>query len=80
LPAAYLTKLAQQGLTIPLRPLPASKPDPSLAQLPNFYFHLNDAIVPIYSAPGETGAGGQQFLPGFVYVSYVDRWDLKGIY
>jgi lipoprotein-anchoring transpeptidase ErfK/SrfK len=79
-PSAYLTKLAQQGLTIPPRPLPASRPDPSLTQLPYFYFHLNDAVVPIYSTPGETGAGGQQFMPGFVYVSYVDRWDLKGVY
>lgn len=79
-PSAYLTGLARQGLIIPPRPLPASKPDPSLAQLPFKYFHLDDAIVPVYSAPGETGAGGQQFMPGFVYVSYVDRWDLNGVY
>ncbi len=79
-PSAYLTELARQGLTIPPRPLPASKPDPSLAQLPFKYFHLDDAIVPVYSAPGETGAGGQQFMPGFVYISYVDRWDLNGVY
>lgn len=79
-PSAYLTELARQGLTIPPRPLPASKPDPSLAQLPFRYFHLDDAIVPIYSAPGETGAGGQQFMPGFVYVSYVDRVEQNGVY
>lgn len=80
-PSAYLTELARQGLTIPPRPLPASKPDPSLAKLPFRYFHLDDdAIVPIYSAPGETGAGGQQFMPGFVYVSYVDRVEQNGVY
>jgi hypothetical protein len=38
-PSAYLTQLAQAGLTIPPRPLPASKPDPSLTHLPYFYFH-----------------------------------------
>ena len=37
--------------------------------------------VPIYSAPGEKGPGGQQFPPGFVYVSYIDRVDTgTGIY
>jgi lipoprotein-anchoring transpeptidase ErfK/SrfK len=79
-PSAYLTGLARQGLTIPPRPLPAFKPDPSLAQLPYYYFRLADDVVPIYSAPGETGSGGQQFMPGFVYVSYVDRVEQNGVY
>jgi hypothetical protein len=75
-----LTQLAQAGLTIPPRPLPASKPDPSLTQLPYFYFHLDKDHVPIYSSPGEKGPGGQQFLPGFVYISYINRWDFDGVY
>ncbi len=79
-PSAYLTQLAQAGLTIPARPLPASKPDLGLTQLPFFYFHLDKDYVPIYSSPGEKGPGGQQFLPGFVYVSYIDRWDQAGVY
>jgi len=80
-PSAYLTGLAQLGMTIPPRPLPASSPDPGLTQLPYRYFQLNNKkTVPVYSAPGETGAGGQSFPPGFVYVSYVDRWDLNGVY
>ena len=80
-PSAYLTGLARLGMTLPPRPLPASSPDPSLTQLPYRYFHLNNQkTVPIYSAPGQTGAGGQSFPPGFVYVSYVDRWDLNGVY
>ncbi|MBK9207881.1 MAG: L,D-transpeptidase [Anaerolineales bacterium] len=36
--------------------------------------------MPIYSSAGEKGAGGQQFPPGFVYISYIDRVDLNGIY
>ncbi|HVN16682.1 MAG TPA: L,D-transpeptidase [Anaerolineales bacterium] len=80
-PSAYLTDLAKLGLTIPPRPLPASKPDPSLTQLPYSYFHLQEGqYVPIYSAPGDTGAGVQQFPPGFVYISYTDRVDQNGIY
>ncbi len=79
-PSAYLTDLARLGITLPPRPLPASKPDPSLSLLPYKYFHLDKDYVPIYSAPGEKGPGGQQFPPGFVYVSYTDRVDQGGVY
>ena len=79
-PASYLTDLAHIGITIPPRPLPASKPDPGLTQLPYHYFHLDKDYVPIYSAPGETGSGSQQFPPGFVYISYIDRVDSGGVY
>jgi len=79
-PSAYLTDLARLGITFPPRPLPASKPDPSLTLLPYHYFHLDKDYVPIYSTPGEKGPGGQQFLPGFVYVSYIDRVEQNGVY
>jgi lipoprotein-anchoring transpeptidase ErfK/SrfK len=79
-PSAYLTGLAQLGMTFPSRPLPASKPDPSLTQLPYHYFHLDKDYVPIYSSPGEKGPGGQQFPPGFVYISYVDQANINGVY
>ena len=79
-PSVYLTGLARLGITFPPRPLPASKPDPSLTVLPYHYFHLDKETVPIYSTPGEKGSGGQQFLAGFVYISYVDRVDQNGVY
>ncbi len=80
-PSVYLTNLAGLGLTIPERPLPASKPDPGLTQLPYSYFHLTPGeYVPVYSGPGGTGAGVQQFPPGFVYIAYIDRVDQNGIY
>jgi hypothetical protein len=44
------------------------------------YFHLEDDYVPIYSGPGERGPGSNQFPPGFVYVSYIDRVDSGGVY
>jgi hypothetical protein len=79
-PSQFLTELANLGMTFPERPLPAYKPDPNLSQLPYLYFKLEDDYVPIYSAPGEKGPGANQFPPGFVYVSYVDRAEQGGIY
>jgi lipoprotein-anchoring transpeptidase ErfK/SrfK len=79
-PSTYLTDLARLGMTFPPRPLPASKPDPGLTQLPYLYFHLEEDYVPVYSAPGGTGPGTQQYPPGFVYVSYTDRVDQNGVY
>lgn len=79
-PSSRLTEFARLGMTIPPRPLPASKPDPSLTQLPYFYFRLEEDFVPIYSTPGEKGPGVQQFMPGFVYVSYIDRVEQDGVY
>ena len=78
-PSAYLTEMANLGITFPPRPFPALKPDPVLTQLPYRYFHLEEDIVPILSGPagGETG---QAFQPGFVYVSYIDRVESNGVY
>jgi hypothetical protein len=77
-PSAYLTSLAEIGITIPPRPLPASKPDPGLTLLPYSYFHLENDYVPVLSIPG--GGSVQQFPPGFVYISYIDRVDQGGVY
>ena len=79
-PSRYLNEMAKLGLTFPQRPLSASKPDPSLAQLPYRYFKLENDYVPIYSSAGERGTGVNQFPPGFVYVSYIDRADVNGVY
>lgn len=79
-PSTYLTEMARLGLTYPPRPLSASKPDPALTQLPYRYFRLEEDSVPVLSGPGGN-AIGQSFMPGFVYVSYIDRVDTgKGIY
>lgn len=79
-PSRYLSELVKMGISFPPRPLPAYKPDPALTQLPYRYFHLEDDYVPIYSSPGEKGSGTNQFPPGFVYVSYIDRVDMGGVY
>jgi hypothetical protein len=79
-PSEYLKAVAELGLTIPQRPLPASKPDPNLTQLPYSYFRLDEDVVPFISGPAGEPTG-QSFAPGFVYVSYIDRVDTgHGIY
>jgi L,D-transpeptidase-like protein len=78
-PSIYITQLSQLGLTFPQRALPAFEPDPTLTQLPYYYFRLDDDTVPVLNGPGGDSVG--QFLPGFVYVSYNDRVDTgHGIY
>lgn len=79
-PSVYLTELAKLGLSFPERPLPASKPDKGLVPLPYLYFKLGDKAVPVLGEPGGDSIG-QEFQPGFVYVSYIDRVDTgHGIY
>ena len=79
-PSTYITGLSQLGLTIPPRPLASKHPDPSLHQLPYLYFHLDDTLVPILNGPAGAETGNA-YMPGFVYVSYVDRVDTgHGIY
>ena len=79
-PSTYITRLSQLGLTIPPRPLASKHPDPSLPQLPYLYFHLDNAPVPILNGPAGADTGNA-YMPGFVYVSYVDRVDTgHGIY
>ena len=79
-PSSYLTDLAKQGFSFPERPLPASKPDKGLVALPYLYFKLEQDTVPVLSGPAGDSIG-QQFQPGFVYVSYIDRVDTgHGIY
>ena len=79
-PSSYLTELARSGLTVPSSPLPASKPDRALTDIPYRYFHvISGDPVAIGAAPG--AAGGESFFPGFVYIGYVDRIDTgRGIY
>jgi lipoprotein-anchoring transpeptidase ErfK/SrfK len=78
-PSIYLFNLANMGLTFPPTPLPAFKPDPSLSNLPFHYFHLDNAMVPILSGPGQTSSS-QNFYPGFVYVAYIDSDTTHGTY
>src|SRR5687768_7448624 len=78
-PSVYITEMAKLGLSFPQRALPALKPDPTLTQLPYRYFRLEEDSVPVLSGPAGSETG-QAFLPGFVYVSYIDRVESNGVY
>jgi lipoprotein-anchoring transpeptidase ErfK/SrfK len=73
-PSAFLTSLARLGLTIPLRPLPAYRPDPELTKVPYRYFHMaNDLPPKFYPTLADAQAKSENALtyaPGFVYISY----------
>lgn len=82
-PSTYLTEMARLGITFPLRPLPAFKPDPALSEIPYYYFKLADEPVPIFSGiPADPSSGYVSvFPPGFNYVTYIDRVDTgRGVY
>lgn len=81
-PSTYLTSLATLGITLPLRPLPATKPSPDLRSIPYRYFRFENNSVPVYSTLLDAQAKGPALLsfpPGFVYISYTDR-DESGHY
>ncbi len=83
-PSVYLTELARLGLTLPLRPLPASLPDPSLREIPYRYFRLDQDTIPLYSTLADAQAKSTPallFPSGFSYISYRDRVDTgRGVY
>jgi hypothetical protein len=75
-PSVFLTSLSRLGLTIPPRPLLASKPSPDLTVVPFRYFHMADDLPPTFYSSfadaKEKSANGLTYPPGFVYVSYRD--------
>lgn len=84
-PAQALTQLDQQGLSIPLRPLPASKPDASLTMVDIGFAKINlenYEPAPVYSTLADAVGGvnpTRALQPGALrYVSYVNWQDVDG--
>ena len=78
-PASKLTEMARLGLTVPQRPLPAVKPDPSLTISPVFIARIyldQTEKAPIYSTFEDATGGNNpvRFIdPGELrYVSYIN--------
>ncbi len=74
-PGAYLEKLAAQGITLPLRPLPARAPSPELATSPYAYARVIADPAPIFATLEDAVQGKpvQYWMePGFRYVTYID--------
>jgi len=84
-PSEYLTEMARLGITIPLQPLPASTPDPSLNVLPYLYYKVNSTGTQLYpsleAAVNKQGAN-RIIPPGrTLYVVYSQLVDTgEGIY
>lgn len=63
------------------RPLPASQPDESLADLPYHYLQVFDARVPLYTtldAAVSRGKPARHLIPGFDYVAFHTQVNVKG--
>ncbi len=78
-PSSYLTRMASLGITFPLRSLPTSPNDPTLAELPYFYATLLEESTPIYATLEDAIAGVNPVLHiaagELKYISYIDYQD-----
>lgn len=82
-PSAYLTGLAKQGITLPVRALPAEAPDPGLAQSPYLYARLQENLpVPVYASLEDAIANASPvttIAPGKLrFISYIDAAYVEG--
>lgn len=80
-PARYLDKMAEKGITFPLRPLPARQPDPSLIYVPYQYGRVTTSGGPVYASLEDAVRGGpvqRRFEPGFVFIDYIDQAVVDG--
>ncbi len=78
-PSAYRTRLAEQGMLLPLINLPAHSLDPALSILPYQYAILGENPSPVYPTLEDAIAGRNAFRTiaagNLRYVSYIDFAD-----
>ncbi|HNS63388.1 MAG TPA: L,D-transpeptidase [Anaerolineaceae bacterium] len=48
-PSTFITELAQRGISYPIRPLPAQKPDPALQYAPDAYLSVTSGAISMYA-------------------------------
>ena len=85
-PSVTLTQLAQQGISYPPRPLPASRPPRELTQSPVYIAKLNlqdDELGYVYGTLEDAASGNNPVRTiaageGLRYVSYVQQVDVDG--
>ena len=51
-PSAYLSAMAQQGMTFPIKPLPATKPDAALTYVDYRYGLVRNSNAPVFASAG----------------------------
>lgn len=79
-PSTYLTQLAQSGITLPLLPLPAVKPDPALNVMKEQYLSIkSDGSIPLYNsledAEARTASSNIAGSKGLKYLAIIQRVD-----
>lgn len=81
--SAYMTRMAQEGIHLPLAPLSYAKIDPALGDTEVHYAEVRNMPAPVYSSVDDAVAGakkgsGSQLNGNFVFVSYTDLQEVKG--
>lgn len=82
-PSAYLTQMAEQGITLPIAPLPAQKPDFNLTVSEFNYAQVRSSPAPVYGSvedvlTGEKKNAIRMITSGFGYVSYQEEIYVDG--
>lgn len=81
-PSEAITRLAEQGLTLPLAPLPAARIDPALGYVPYQYALMQEGAANIYATLDDAIAQSNPARvigPGDLkYVSYWDVTEVSG--
>lgn len=77
-PSAYLTTLAEHGITLPLTPLAAANPDFNLTQVNTRYGLVRNSNAPVYGSVEDALAGKKQNAvqridSSFAYISYSEE-------
>jgi len=75
-PSGYLTDMARRGLVLPLAPLPASRPDPALAETGFRYGLVRTQNAPVYGSLEDALQNRKKnaiytISSGFTYISYL---------
>jgi hypothetical protein len=82
-PSTYLTEMAEMGITLPLTPLPAKKPDFELTYVDVRYGQVRTANAPVYPSveaalKGDRKQAIRRIDSPFSYISYTDEVVIDG--
>ena len=83
-PSTFITELAQRGISYPIRPLPAQKPDPALQYAPDAYLSVTSCTISMYATLEDAISGSpvQSLGAGLMkYLAIIQRVDrAEGIF
>ncbi|HOH20336.1 MAG TPA: L,D-transpeptidase [Anaerolineaceae bacterium] len=83
-PSTFITELAQRGISYPIRPLPAQKPDPALQYAPDAYLSVTSGAISMYATLDDAISGSpvQSLGAGLMkYLAITQRVDrAEGIF